>query len=156
MNTAKRLDKRENEELDTFSEWFKSMRGISKSRIRNIKTKVRTIYTPAFSKPEVKNELERLRGKFPLVPADKGCKNIVFVFKAHYCNCILNEFCINSTFDNPTYTPTAPLKDEILQTHRSFSDTFNIPVNGMNEFELQYIYLIPKLHKNPYKHRYIA
>jgi hypothetical protein len=31
-----------------------------------------------------------------------------------------------------------------------------MPVNGMNEFELPYIYWIPKLHKNSYKHRYIA
>jgi hypothetical protein len=26
----------------------------------------------------------------------------------------------------------------------------------MNEFELPYIFWLPKLHKNPYKHRYIA
>ena len=26
----------------------------------------------------------------------------------------------------------------------------------MNEFELPYLYWIPKLHKNPYKYRYIA
>jgi hypothetical protein len=26
----------------------------------------------------------------------------------------------------------------------------------MNEFELPYFYWVPKLHKNPYKHRYIA
>ena len=29
-------------------------------------------------------------------------------------------------------------------------------MSGMNEFELPYLYWIPKLHKNPYKHRYIA
>jgi hypothetical protein len=32
---------------------------------------------------------------------------------------------------------TALSKDEILQNHRSVSDTFNIPFNGMNEFALQ-------------------
>jgi hypothetical protein len=87
-----------------------------------------------------------------LVPADKVCNNIVFVCKTHYYNCILNELGINSTLGNPTYTPTALSKDEILQNHRSVLDTFNIPVNGMNEFELPYPYWIPKLHK----HRYIA
>ena len=59
-------------------------------------------------------------------------------------------------FGNPTYTPTALSKDGILQNHRSVLDTFNIPVKGMNEFELPYLYCIPKLHKNSYKHRYIA
>ena len=34
-------------------------------------------------------------------------------------------------------------------------NTFNIP-QSQNEFELPYIYWIPKLHKNPYKQRYIA
>jgi hypothetical protein len=45
---------------------------------------------------------------------------------------------------------------EILQNHRSVLDTFNIPMSGMNEFELPYLCWTPKLHKNPYKHRYIA
>jgi hypothetical protein len=75
-----------------------------------------------------------------LVPADKACNNIVFVCKAHYYKCILNESGINSTFDNPTYPPTALSKDEILQNHRSVLDTSNIPINGMNEFELPYLY----------------
>jgi hypothetical protein len=99
----------------------------------------------------VRNELERLHEEFVLVPADKACNNIVFVCKAHYYNCILNELGINSTVGNPTYTPTALSKDEILQNHRSVLDTFNIPINGMNEFELPYLHWIPKLNKNPYK-----
>jgi hypothetical protein len=106
-NYAQRWAKREKEELDTLSEWVESIKGMLKSRIRNIKSKVRTIYPSVFSKPEVRNELERLHEEFVLVPADKATKNIVFVCKSHYCNCILNELGINSTFDNPTYTPTA-------------------------------------------------
>jgi hypothetical protein len=39
---------------------------------------------------------------------------------------------------------------------RSVLDIFNIPVNGMNGFELLYLYWVPKLHKNPFKHRYIG
>jgi hypothetical protein len=38
------------------------------------------------------------------------------------------------------YTPTAHSKGEILQNHRSVVDTFNIPVNGMDEYELPYLY----------------
>jgi hypothetical protein len=104
----------------------------------------------------VRNELERLHEEFVLVPADKACNNIVFVCKAHYYNCVLNELGINYTFDNSTYTPTALSKVEILQNHRSVLDTFNIQVNGMNEFGLPYFYWIPKLHKIPYKHRHIS
>jgi hypothetical protein len=93
-----------------------------------------------------------------LVPADKASNNIVFVCNTHYYNCILNELGINSTFGNLTYTPTALSKDEILQIHRSVLDTFNIPANGMNEFELPYLYWIPNFTKllTKKKHRYIA
>ena len=87
-----------------------------------------------FQKPEVVKELNRLHEEYVLVPADKASNNIVFVCKAHYYNCILNELGItgNSTFGNPTYTPTALSKDEILQNHKSVLDTFNTPANGMN------------------------
>jgi hypothetical protein len=44
-----------------------------------MKTKVRTIYPSIFSKPEVRNELEKLHEEFVLVPADKACINIVYV-----------------------------------------------------------------------------
>jgi hypothetical protein len=62
------------------------------------------------------------------------------------------EFGINSTFGNPDYTPTAHSIDEI----RSVLDTFNIQVNGMDRYELPYLYRILKLHKSPYKHRCIS
>jgi hypothetical protein len=55
------------------------------------------------------------------------------------CVARLNELGINSTFGNPTYTPTALSIDEILQNHRSVLDTYYIKANGMNEFELPYL-----------------
>jgi hypothetical protein len=121
---------------------------VLKSRVRRTKSKVNTIYTSVFSKPDVINELEILHEEYVLIPGDIACNNIVFLCKAHYYNCILNELGINWTFCNPTYTPTAYSKDEILQNHRSVLDTFNIPVNGMDRYELPYLYRIPKLHKN--------
>jgi hypothetical protein len=56
---------------------------------------------------------------------------------------------------NPTYTRTNLTKDEILQNHLSVLNTFNI-LKNRDEFDLSYLYWIPKLHKNPYKQRYIA
>ena len=67
---ARRWAKYENEELDTLSEWIKCIRRILKSRIRHIKTKVRTIYPSVFSKPKVIKELDRLHEEYVLVPAD--------------------------------------------------------------------------------------
>ena len=39
--------------------------------------------------------------------------------------------------------------------HRSFMTSLNIP-SGKESEDLPYLYWIPKLHKTPYKERYIA
>jgi hypothetical protein len=114
---------------------------------------MRTIYPSAFHKPEVINELNRLHEEYVLVPADKACNNIVFVCKAHYHQCIINELGINSTIGNRTYTATAFSKDEILQNLASVLNTLG---HADDDYELSYFYWIPKLHKTPYKQRYIA
>ena len=93
---------------------------------------------------------------YVLVSSDKAFNNIVFVCKVHYHNYILNELGINSTFGNRIYTPAALSQEEILQNHASVLNTFNIPVSGTEEYGVPYLYWISKLHKNPYKQRYIA
>ena len=117
---------------------------------------MRTNYPSAFNKPEVIRELNRLHEVYVLVPADKACNNIVFVCKAHYYQCIINELGINSAIGNSTYTPTTFSKDEILQNHASVLNTLNIPGHVDDDNELPYLYWIPKLHKTPYKQRFIA
>ena len=67
---ARRWTKSEGEELDTFSEWIKSIRNLLKSRIHHLTWKMRTIYPSVFKKPEVVKELHRLHENFVLVPAD--------------------------------------------------------------------------------------
>lgn len=52
---------------------------------------------------------------------------------------------------NCTYTLIALLKNEILENNPSVLDTFNISVNGSDEYEVLCLYYIPKLYKNPYK-----
>ena len=42
---------------------------------------------------------------YVLVPADKASNNIVFVCRAHYYQCIINELGINSTTGNRTCSP---------------------------------------------------
>jgi hypothetical protein len=66
-----------------------------------------------------------------------------------------NELGFTFTSGNPTYTRTNLTKDEILQNHLSALNTFDIP-KTQDQFDLPYLYWIPKLHKNTYKQRYIA
>ena len=76
----------------------------------------------------------------------------MFVCKSYYFECLIKELGINSnTSSNNTYKPTSFDKDEILANHRSFMTSLNIPSE-----DLPYLYWIPKLHKTPFKERYIA
>ena len=100
--------------------------------------------------------LSSLHDKYVVVPADKASNNIVFVCKSYYFECLIKELGINSnTSSNTTYKPTSFDKDEILANHRSFMTSLNIP-SGKESEDLPYLYWIPKLHKTPYKERYIA
>jgi hypothetical protein len=93
---------------------------------------------------------------YVIVPADKASNNIVFVCKSYYFECLIQELGINSnTSRNTTYKPTSFDKDEILANHRSFMTSLSIP-SGKGSGDLPYLYWIPKLHKAPYKERYIA
>jgi hypothetical protein len=117
---ARRWIKSEGEELDTLSEWIKSIRKLPKSRIHDLSGKMRTIYPSVFKKTEVVNELRRLHNNFVLVPADKASNNIIFACKNYYYECLLNEMGFTSTSGNPTCTQTNLTRNEILQNHLCF------------------------------------
>ena len=152
---ARRWAKHEEVDLDTLSEWIKGVRSMLKSRIRKLKGTMRTNFPSVFSNPEVTSELQRLHDQFVLVPADKASNNIVFVCKAYYYKCLLEELGFNTDSGNPTCSRSTLSKDEILQNHTSVLRSFNISTKN-TDFELPYLYWIPKLHKTPYKQRFIA
>ena len=62
---------------------------------------------------------------------------------------------INSNVGSPTYSLTSFTKDEILENHKSVLLSFGINIKE-DEENLPSLYWIPKLHKTPYKERYIA
>lgn len=105
-----------------------------------------TIYPSKLNHLEVKTERDRSRDQFVLVPVDKAWNNIVFVFKALYIKCILEELGFNLAGSNSTYTHSSFSKYDILQIHKSVLNIFNIP-NNQNEFQLPYSYWIPELPK---------
>jgi hypothetical protein len=62
---------------------------------------------------------------------------------------------IDALVGNPTYTPTTLTKEEILDNHRSVLYSFGISTKD-DELDLPSLYWIPKLHKCPFKQRYIV
>jgi hypothetical protein len=81
--------------------------------------------------------------------------NIVFVCKSHYIDCLIKALAIDNSLGNPTYTPMTLTKEEILDNHRSGLCSFGISTKD-EEMHLPSLYWIPKLHKCPFKQRYVA
>jgi hypothetical protein len=73
---ARRWTKSEGEELDTLSEWIKSIRKLLKFRIHQMSGEIRTIYPSVFKKTEAVNELRRLHDNFVLVSAYKASSHV--------------------------------------------------------------------------------
>ena len=96
-----------------------------------------------------------LHDKYVIVSTDKAPNNIGCVCKSHYIDCLIKEVGIDNSLGNPTYTPTTLTKEEILDNHRSVLCFFGISTKD-EELDLPSLYWIPKLHKYPFKQRYIA
>ena len=149
---ARRWAKKEDVEVDTLSEWIKSITDVLKRRNRRLKHSVNTRHESIFSDPDVVRELSRLHENFVIVPADKASNNYTFVCKRHYVSILSEELGLNSLSGNPTYNLTDLSASEVLDNHKSVLTSFGIETS---DDELD-IYWIPKMHKNPYKHRLIA
>ena len=69
--------------------------------------------------------------------------------KSHYIDSLIKELGIDNSLGNLTYTPTT------LVNHRSVLCCFGISTKD-EKLGLPSLYWIPKLHKCPFKQRYIA
>ena len=78
-----------------------------------------------------------------------------FVCKRHYVSILSEELGLNSLPGNPTYNLTDLSASEVLDNHKSVLTSLGIETSD-DVLYLPYIYWIPKMHKNPYKHRFIA
>ena len=67
----------------------------------------------------------------------------------------MKELGIANLVGNPTYTPTTLTKEEILGNHRSVLYSFGILTKD-EELHRPSLYWIPKLHKCPFKQRYVV
>ena len=108
-----------------------------------------------FSDPDVVTELSRLHENFVIVPADKASNNYTFVCKRYYVDILIEELGLHLLPGNHTYNLTDFSASEVLDNHKSVLTSFGIQTTD-EELDLPYIYWIPKMHKNLYKHRFIA
>ena len=152
---ARSWAKREHTTVESLSEWIKTITALIKRRVHVLKHSFDTKPKSVFKDPNVRKCLNRLHEQYVIVPADKASNNIVFVCKKYYHQCLINELGCNSASNDSAYTLTSFSREEIISNHNSVLTSFGIKVNE-NVSELPFLYWIPKLHKNPYKQRFIA
>ena len=88
---ARKWARKEDVELDTLSEWIKSIGEVVKRRIRRLKHSVNTRSESIFRDIDVVRELSRLHENFVIVPADKASNNYTFVCKRHYVDILIEN-----------------------------------------------------------------
>ena len=153
---ARKWNKREQDtEIDSLSEWVKAVRSLIQLRIKKLRRSMNANATSIFNNRDVAETLASIHNEYVVVPADKAPNNIVFICKKHYVECLIQELGIDGSDGNPTYTRSTFAKDEIIDNHMSVLSSFGISF-PKEDCDLPSLYWIPKLHKDPYKQRFIA
>ena len=99
----------------------------------------------------LKQGIQEFHRKYVLVPADKAAKNVVVVCRLHYVKTLKQE--LDGT---RAYLETDT--DEVFVVNAHLNDLpvkFSVCVNEGQD-KLPTMYWLPKLHKRPYKARFIA
>ena len=134
---------------------MKAVRSLIQIRINKLSRSISTKALSVFNNPDVAETLSKIHDKFVVVPADKAPNNIIFICKKHYIDCLMTELGIGGSRGNPTYTATTLSKEEIIDNHKSVLASFGLFTKAV-DCDLPSLYWIPKLHKCPYKQRFIA
>jgi serine/threonine protein kinase len=100
-------------------------------RIEEVSGSMSTRSTSIF-KDHVVKHLSLLHDKYVIVSDDKTPKNIVFVCKSYYINCLIEELGIDNSLGNPTLYPTTLTQEGILDNHRSVLYSFGISTKMKN------------------------
>ena len=116
---------------------------------------INNIPKSVLSDTDVTEHLADLHNRYVIVPVDKVSNNVIFVCKTYYFGCFQRELDLDYSISKSTYQRTDFSKDEILANHRSVLSSFAIDTVG-KDTDLPLLYWIPKLHKDPYKQRFIA
>ena len=89
---------------------------------------------------------------YVLVPADKAANNVVVVWRLYYINTLKRELV-----DTNAYKLQPFLSERVIIDGRGCHTALNFCAKVKdNQEKVPTLYLLPKLHKNPYKARFIA
>ena len=146
---CKRWCKKEGVGVHSLNDWKNEFLRIVDIRIENC-----TVHPHLYKQPPsrsvkaLKRKMERLHSKYVFAPADKAANNVIIIWKKYYVDVLKEE--LNST---STYVPAQLPKDKLLLHHVDTLTKINVKID---KCELPTFYWLPKLHKNPFKSRFIS
>ena len=152
---AKHWSKREQVDLKYLSEWKDHLKELVTDHISDLKGHFKSPKCKVLDHPDVKDTLHKLQTNYVLVPADKAA-NVIIVCKKYYIHTLVKELGINNVnISNPTYIPIDDSFETIVKSHNQFITSVGLEMSEEDQ-NLPYLYWTLKLHKSPYKHRFIA
>ena len=101
----------------------------------------------------MKQGIKEFHRKYVLVPADKAANNVVVACRLHYINTLKQE--LNGT---KAYEETSKNEKSVVYSHLNeihVHNKFAVDVKERQD-RLPTMYWLPKLHKRPYKARFIC
>ena len=143
--------------------WKDDVKRIMQNRLNYLSENIPELFikrTSILKNNDVKCCLEDLQRKYIICSVDKASNNYVFVCKKFYLTTLMSELGVDiHTLDcvgNDTYQPINITDADIINDHCKFvKDHFDISVSEDNRC-IPKIFWNPKLHKTPYKARFIA
>ena len=150
--------KLEHKSVNEFSKWLTSIKQIIKDKLFAFKSKHAWPMNILNSTP-VSKYLKELQDRFVITPIDKAGNNFGIICKWYYISVLKKELGIDNILGihgNTTYQPINSNITEIIEKHKhDLNDNYNIKISDKDSF-IPLLFWVPKLHKNPYKSRFIA
>ena len=159
---ARRLSKKLRISFESFLPWLDKISEVIRIRVKRLRYSniISTHKSNKYSQDVLKAALSSLHDKFVISTVDKASNNFAFICKKFFLSVLLDELGFDKInflpIGNVTYAPVNDNYDDIVDRHtKALFQKFNIKCSSEDNV-LPRIFWIPKLHKNPYKFRFIA
>ena len=145
---CKKWIKREKVDKKSLDCFFKSVMKIVDIRIEHFKQHFHPQNKPKNHISRIKNKLKEFGKEFVFVPADKAANNIIVVCRKYYIEVLKQEITNSQTFQLTNST-----ENQIVINHNLVTTSLQAKPSTLT---VPTMYWLPKLHKNPYKFRFIS
>ena len=150
---SNRWCKRENVEPDALKEWKINIFKIIDTRISFYSRNTHLLPPKSNSSfRHLKRGIQDFHMNYVLVPADKTANNVVVVWRLYYINTLKRQLV-----DTYAYKLQPSLSERVIVDGHGCHTALHFGVKAKeNQDKVPTLYWLPKLHKKPYKARFIA